>query len=121
MIVAGFGLRASATEASLRSALVFAGDARLSAIAAPADKAAHPALAALAKAMSLPLRAVADEELRAQTTQTASPRQPARYGKGSVAEAAALAACGPGARLLVARRVGPDGLVTVALAEGPKA
>jgi cobalt-precorrin 5A hydrolase len=56
--------------------------------------------------------------LRTQATETTSPRQPARYGKGSVAEAAALAACGPGARLLVSRRVGPDGLATVALAEG---
>jgi cobalt-precorrin 5A hydrolase len=118
MIVAGFGLRASATEASLRSALVFAGEVRLSALAAPADKAGHPALASLAKALALPLVPVGDADLRAQVTETASPRQPARYGKGSVAEAAALAAAGPGARLLVARLVGPDGLATVALAEG---
>ncbi|MDZ4135469.1 MAG: hypothetical protein U1D06_07725 [Paracoccaceae bacterium] len=36
----------------------------------------------------------------------------------SVAEAAALAAAGPGARLLVARRVSPDGRATVAIAKG---
>ncbi|MHA6346914.1 cobalamin biosynthesis protein, partial [Roseivivax sp. CAU 1761] len=46
---------------------------------------------------------------------------PARYDTGSVAEAAALAAAGPGARLLGPRAVSPDGCATCALAQGKEA
>ena len=56
--------------------------------------------------------------LRLQTCATTTPNQPHRYGTGSVAEASALAACGPGARLLRPREIAPGGLATVALAEG---
>ncbi len=110
MIVAGLGLRASATAADVAAALAgLAPDL----IAVPEDKAAHPALAGRSvRPVPLPL-------LRAQAAPTPSPRQPARYGAGSVAEAAALAAAGPGARLLLPRRIAPGGRVTLALATGP--
>ena len=114
MIVAGFGLRASATEPALRATL---GAARPSALAAPADKATHPALIALAQSLNLPLLPIPLDQITAQTALTPSPNQPARYGSRSVAEAAALAACGPGARLIQARQIGPGGLATIALAE----
>lgn len=111
MIVAGIGLRASATADDLRAALALAArpPARL---ALPADKADHPALAAL----DLPVQAVPLADLAGQPAQTASPHQPARYGPASVAEACALAAAGPGARLLQPRIIGPGQRVTLALA-----
>lgn len=119
MIVAGFGLRATASEAGLRAALDAAGASALTALAAPADKADHPALVSLAAALNLPLLAIPLDRLRAQTTATPAARQPARYGAGSVCEAAALAACGPGARLICTRQISPCGTATVAIAQGP--
>ncbi|MBN2629034.1 MAG: cobalamin biosynthesis protein [Rhodobacteraceae bacterium] len=116
MIVAGFGLRASASEDSLRAALAATGAMGLTAIAVPADKADHPALAALAASLKLPLLAVPLAQLVAERTPTQSARQPRRYGCGSVCEAAALSACGPGARLIRPRQISPCGTVTVAVA-----
>ncbi|MFZ0097964.1 MAG: cobalamin biosynthesis protein [Gemmobacter sp.] len=113
MIVAGIGLRASATAADLAAALSLARHPP-EALALPADKADHPALAA----MALPVHAVPLADLARQDTFTPSPRQPARYGGGSVAEAAALAAAGPGAQLVQPRTIAPGGRVTLALAEG---
>ncbi|MDZ4094934.1 MAG: cobalamin biosynthesis protein [Paracoccaceae bacterium] len=116
MRVAGFGFRACATTASLRSAL---GEcAGLAALATPEDKAESAVLQALAVEMGLPIRAIALAQLARQPTQTLSPAQPPRYGTGSVAEASALAACGPKARLVTARRVSDDGMATAAIAEG---
>lgn len=117
MIVAGFGLRASATESALRATLAMVTPPAPTALAAPADKAGHPALQALATALGLPLVAVALDQITAQAAATTSPNQPARYGTRSVAESAALAACGPGARLIRTRQIGPGGLATIALAE----
>ena len=119
MIVAGFGLRASADVSALHAAVGLLDAPRLTALAAPADKADHPALRTLADDLALPLIAVPLDQLRAQTCATTTRHQPARYGQGSVAEAAALAACGPGARLIRPRQIAAGGLVTVALAEGP--
>ena len=56
--------------------------------------------------------------LTAQATSTQSPASRASRGTGSVAEAAALAAAGPGARLLSPRVISADGRATCALAEG---
>jgi cobalt-precorrin 5A hydrolase len=120
VIVAGFGLRATAREDTLRAALARVGAPTLSALAAPADKADHSALQSLARAMGLPVLAIQPDQLRVQATATQSSRQPARYGTGSVAEAAALAACGPGARLIHPRLISPCGTATVAIAQGPQ-
>lgn len=114
MIAAGIGLRAAATAADLAAALARL-PARPDCLALPEDKAGHPALAGLA----LPVVAVPLPLLRAQAAPTPSPRQPARYGGASVAEAAALAAAGRGARLILPRCIAPGGRVTLALAEGP--
>lgn len=115
MIAAGIGLRASATLADLRAVLALAATPP-QALATPADKADHPALQDLARATGLPLHPVPLATLLAQITVTHSPHQPARYGTGSVAEAAALAAAGPGARLIQTRILSPGGLATLALA-----
>jgi len=63
MIVAGIGLRASATAADLAAALTLAQHLP-QALALPADKACHPALAALA----LPVHAVPLADLTRQDT-----------------------------------------------------
>jgi cobalt-precorrin 5A hydrolase len=116
MIVAGFGLRASATLACLRGML---GDTKVDALAVVADKAGHHALIALAKEITKPLRAIALDDLACDRAQTPAPRQPNRYGNTSVAEAAALAAAGPEAVLLQTRITAADGTATMALAQGP--
>ena len=101
MIVAGFGFRANASCASLVSALNRAAQGRpVNALAAPDDKLDAPCLRALAAQTGLPVTAVAADQLGAVTTLTLSSHSQAHRNTGSVAEAAALAAAGAGARLL---------------------
>ncbi|SDP92278.1 cobalt-precorrin 5A hydrolase [Rhodoferax sp. OV413] len=117
MKVAGLGFRAQASVASLRSALQAAGNSTgLSALATAEDKAGTPALLQLAAELGLQVIAVPLAALQAQAA-TSSPHVPARYGGHSLAEAAALAAAGPDARLLAARAVSADSLATAAIAE----
>lgn len=117
MRVAGFGFRAQVTEGALEAALHAAGGAgAVQALATAADKAGHPALAALALRLALPVRAVPLPAITAADAAPA-PRAPARYAGKSLAEAAALAAAGPGARLLAPRAVSPDRTATCAIAE----
>ncbi|WP_045390541.1 cobalamin biosynthesis protein [Falsirhodobacter sp. alg1] len=111
MIVAGFGFRNGVTEASLRAALAATGGVP-DAVATVAAKA--PALACL----DLPVIAVPLHLLHKQQTLTEGAASRAAYGTGSVAEASALAALGPGAHLLAPRSVSPDGMATAALAKG---
>lgn len=110
MRVAGFGMRSTAGTASLKAALARAGGAQ--ALAALPMHA--PRVRALAQALGLPLIEVTCVEGIA--TPTASNRVQARFGTGSVAEATALAAAGPGARILAPRVTSPDGLATAAIA-----
>jgi cobalt-precorrin 5A hydrolase len=116
MIVAGLGFRTDAGVDSLRDALACAGG-HPQALATAEDKASAPAIRALAADLALPLHAIPLAKLTNQPTLTQSPRVQARYGTGSLAEAAALAAAGPGARLLGARVTSKDGKATAALAE----
>ncbi len=119
MIVAGFGFRGAATVATCEAALAQAerGQPRVTALAAPEDKA--PLLAAIAAARGLPLIALAPDVLTSVATSTQSAASLAARGTGSVAEAAALAAAGTGARLIVRRCISPDRMATCAIAEGP--
>jgi cobalt-precorrin 5A hydrolase len=117
VIVAGFGLRASASADSLADALARAGGAP-TLLATAEDKARSPAFRALAHRLGLPVLGIDPAALSAQTTLTQSATSRAARATGSVAEAAALAAAGPGARLLGPRAVSGDGMATCALAEG---
>ncbi|KQS51401.1 MULTISPECIES: cobalamin biosynthesis protein [unclassified Sphingomonas] len=121
MIVAGFGFRAAADVAACKAALALAqgGHPAVTALAAPHDKAAL--LAPLASALDVPLIAVTPEMLRSITTPTRSHFSLEARGTGSVAEAAALAAAGPDARLLTRRHVSPNRMATCAIAQGPAA
>ena len=113
MIIAGFGIRASASLDGLR---VLLADRHVDALAIVADKADHPALVALAREIGKILLVVPIYELK--PAQTSASYQPARYGKTSLAEATALAAAGPGAVLILPRIIAADGRATLALAEG---
>ncbi|MCC0081534.1 MAG: cobalamin biosynthesis protein [Rhodobacter sp.] len=113
MIVAGFGFSSRATPESLAAALAATG-ASPAALATLADKAA--ALAPLADVLGLPVIPV-DGPL--PETETQSPRSLAARGTGSVAEACALKAAGPGAILLTPRVTSADRLATCAIAKGP--
>lgn len=113
MIVAGIGCRqgASAAEitAVIASALAQAGLASnaLHMIATAAGKGDEHGIVSAAAAMGLRLMLVPQQELVAAgaRAQTRSERVIALKGVPSVAEAAALAACGPSARLLAPRVV----------------
>lgn len=116
MRVAGFGFRKGATLAALQDALARAGGAQgLTALATAEDKATG--LLPLSGALHLPIHAVTPDALAAQVTLTHSPRVKTLYGTGSLAEAAALAAAGPGAHLLAPRAQSQDGTATAAIAE----
>ncbi|MDB5664301.1 cobalamin biosynthesis protein [Cypionkella sp.] len=117
MIVAGLGFRKDAGIDSLRDALARAGGNVAQALATAEDKADAPVILALAAELALPLHAIPLAALKNQLTLTESTRVHALYGTGSLAEAAALAAAGPGARLLGPRVTSQDGKATAALAE----
>jgi len=117
MIVAGFGFRSQTSLAALENALALAGGpagvTHLATLAAKAE-----GLSALAEKLGVPVIAVAPEALGSVATHSQSDRVMALFGAGSVAEAAALAAAGPGARLRGPRVVSADGTATAAIAEG---
>jgi cobalt-precorrin 5A hydrolase len=114
MIVAGFGFRKGAGMEALAAALIATGG-RPDVLATAADK-IGPAMVALAGRMGLPLHAIALADLD-QPDAAPSSHAPARYHGRSLAEAAALAAAGPGARLIARRVPSPCGTATCALAE----
>ena len=117
MIVAGFGFRSGTSLAALQDALDLAGGADgVTHLATLAAKAAG--LEPLGRHLGLPVLALSPEALRDQPTPTRSARVALLHGTGSVAEAAALAAAGPGARLRGPRMASRDGTATAAIAVG---
>jgi cobalt-precorrin 5A hydrolase len=128
MIVAGVGCRRGAgapdIEAAIRAALARAGVApdALDAIATTAAKQGDIAIDAAAASFGVAVILVPEPELiaAADRTETKSERVLALTGVPSVAEAAALAAAGPSARLLSLRLVVGSATCAVAASEaGP--
>jgi len=123
VIVAGVGCRSGARAADIAAVIAAAlGRAgltaeSLSAIATSVAKAADGAIAEAARVIGVPLIAVAQADLAAAAarTVTKSERVLAIAGVPSLAEAAALAAGGPAARLIAPRIA--VGAATCALAE----
>ena len=114
--VAGFGFRSRATVESLLAALDAAGGAGgVVRLATASRKASESAFADLATRLGLPVEAVSPERLTSITTATEG-RSRETDDTGSLAEAAALASAGPGARLVAPRAVSPDRLATCAIA-----
>jgi cobalt-precorrin 5A hydrolase len=114
-LVIGLGFRDEASAQSIAEVLAkIAAHAALpgvaSVIAVLEDKAAHPALLATAQATHLQIETVAADAMRQADARVAtrSERVEKHRGVGSVCEAAALAAAGPGARLVVTRMVSAD-------------
>ena len=119
MKVAGLGFKRNVTLASLREALVAAGGPDgLAAVATISDKADAEALKLLARECGVPIRAVPADVLARIDTPTQSKLIIEKFGTGSIAEAAALAAAGPRARLIATRVVSEDRTATAAIAEG---
>ena len=119
MIVAGFGFREQASSDSLVSALEQASvDAKIDALAAPADKAQEASINSLAENLGLRVLSVSADVLENVTTPTQSAHSQTHRKTGSVAEAVALAAAGPGARLLRQRQISQDRCATCAIAIG---
>jgi cobalt-precorrin 5A hydrolase len=117
VIAAGFGFRSAATADSLADALARTGGTP-ALLATAEDKAGAPAFLSFARRMGVPVLGVGSAALASRATLTQSAASRAARATGSVAEAAALAAAGPGARLLGPRTVSGDGMATCALAEG---
>jgi len=123
MIVAGVGCRKCARaveiEAAIMAAFAAAGIAtsELRLIATSVVKGGEPGIAAAASSIGVPLVTISQGDLAAAgvRAKTKSERVIALAGVPSVAEAAALAAGGPAARLIAPRiAIGP---VTCALAD----
>jgi cobalt-precorrin 5A hydrolase len=124
VIVAGVGCRKAISAAQVESAIEAAllhsrlAGRQIGLIAVPAVKGTEAGIVAAATARGVLLVLIAQDALEAADarTLTRSARSMDTLNVHSVAEAAALAAAGPGARLLAPRvAVGP---VTCALAEG---
>ncbi|UEQ02299.1 cobalamin biosynthesis protein [Halomonas profundus] len=120
--IAGFGFRSEAPLESLAQALD-----QLTEHYGAIDKlaAAHsmlPLVEELGRLRGIKVIAVADAELPTVTTLTHSTQSMQARGTGSVAEAVALLAAGPGATLLGPRIISADRKATaaLALAEGNK-
>ncbi|KQP77086.1 hypothetical protein ASF41_03530 [Methylobacterium sp. Leaf111] len=121
-LVAGIGFRHATAPAEILALVAQACDAaglpraRVVRLATAGDRAEEPAIRAVAQTLGCPLEAVPPEALIAVDAEVAtrSHRIEASRRVGSVAEAAALAAAGPGATLLL-RRIASAG-ATCALA-----
>ena len=106
-VVAGFGGTSRATLESYRDALARAGRADVL-----AGLAVKQGVAELARDLGLPYVAVA--QMAGTVTPTQSAASLAAHGTGSVAEACALLAAGPGAVIVMRRVVSGDGQATSA-------
>ncbi|WP_347311942.1 cobalamin biosynthesis protein [Defluviimonas sp. SAOS-178_SWC] len=119
--VLGIGCRGGATEAALRDAAEKAlsrAPGAVDRLATLKERAETAAVLGFSASEGLEVVALDEAALRGCPTTTRSARIKARFGTGSVAEAAALVAAGPGARLCCARQISTDGTVTAAIAEG---
>lgn len=117
MKIAGIGFRQGATAVAILDALHRAGGRDVTAIALPADKAGDAAVRQVAEALKARLLPIAPERLAGVQTPTQSTVSLQVYGTGSVAEACALIAAGPGAQLGAPRVISQDRMATAAVAQ----
>lgn len=118
MKVAGIGFRSGADMQALLAAY-HATQHAADALATSAHKAQAGPVTELARHLNLPLLFIEPDDIARQETLTRSARQQAKFGTGSISEAAALAAAGPQARLLGPRSVSPCKMATAAIAQTP--
>ncbi|MEC4767624.1 cobalamin biosynthesis protein [Halomonas sp. CUBES01] len=116
--VVGFGFRSGASLVSL-AGLLDTLTQRFGAIdALAATQSMRPLVQSLGQARCLNVILVADAHLPGVTTLTHSAQSLQARGTGSVAEAVALLAAGPGAQLLGPRHISADRQATAAIAIG---
>ncbi len=117
MIVAGIGCRRDCPAETIL-ALIATLHHPIDALAAPQAKCAEPGLQTSARHLGLPLHPISHEALLAvqPLCPTSSLRALEETGIASVAEGCALAAAGPGAKLILPRIA--NAAATLALAEG---
>ena len=126
MIVAGLGCRRGTSAEGLTAALRQACDqagidpSSINALATGTIKESEPGMIDLSDRLAIPLHIIDDEALKAVEglTQTLSRHSLAKTSLSSLSEAAALAAAGADARLIVARVVAEG--ATCALAQSEK-
>jgi len=116
--IAGFGFRREATPASLAQALDQLVEQYGAIDKLAAARSMLPLVEELGRLRGIEVIAVADAKLPTVTTLTHSVQSLQARGTGSVAEAVALLAAGPGATLLGPRIISADRKATAALAEG---
>lgn len=122
MKVAGMGFKSDVTLGALRDALRAAGGHEgLTALATSSEKADTAVFKSLARELNVPIKSISSDLLGQIVTPTQSNRVHAKFGTGSLAEAVALAAAGPGARLISPRVVSQDRSATAAIALGEEA
>ncbi|AYE87520.1 precorrin methylase [Sulfitobacter sp. HI0082] len=119
MRMAGIGFRGAASVASLRDALARANPEglKIDALVTEAAKARATVFRDFAQELGVPGLGITTEDLGRMITPTQSARIEDRFGTGSLSEAAALAAAGPGAVLVAERVVSGDAMATAAIAE----
>ncbi|KAA0684345.1 cobalamin biosynthesis protein [Roseomonas genomospecies 6] len=128
IIAAGIGCRvgcsgeeiARLVRAAFEEATLDEAARRAVRLAAPMRKRDEAGVAEAARLLALPLQFVDDSALAAvqDRVRTRSARVEAAVGVASVAEAAALAAAGPGSALLLPRRSTPRATCALAISEG---
>jgi cobalt-precorrin 5A hydrolase len=119
MRVVGLGLRAAASLEGVGALLRQLQISPPLTLALPAFRQAHPVVSRL-QAAGFRIVPIPEAVLQGVSTPTRSPRILARFGTGSLAEACALVAAGPGARLVQPRVISADGCVTAALAQAER-
>ena len=121
MRVAGIGFRGAADITSLQDALsqalLAAGGGPIQAVVTEAAKSRTRVFKEFSASVQLPGLGVTVDDLGRMITPTQSARIQDRFGTGSLAEAAALAAAGPDAQLVATRVVSGDGMATAAIAD----
>lgn len=126
MIVAGIGCRRGTDADEIRAAITVVLEsaglsvAAIDYLATASRKADEPGIHAAADALGRSLVIVPDAALAAAPTLTRSPRVLAQTGVHSVAEAAALAAAGTGARLLGPRTIAGRAACALAATDIPE-
>jgi len=116
----GIGFRAAADLSSLQDALqqvlLLAGGG-IDVVVTESAKSREKLFREFAQVMGVPGLGITPTDLEQMITPTQSQRIIDKFGTGSLAEAAALAAAGPDARLVAERVISGDGMATAAIAE----
>jgi cobalt-precorrin 5A hydrolase len=122
MKVAGFGFRKAASVTSLRDALTATGDAGgVTHVATVDGKAEAAVFLQFAKTLGLPVLTIPADQLSEVKVLSVSTKSDRLWGTGSLSEAVALLAAGPGARLSGLRVISSDSMATCAIATGDAA